>query len=176
MTLLMKWCFSRPYSRFSPSCSCSGMLWCVYWCGYQIFLAICIALTYKDIWFFPCVIGYPSLSEVDCATKSVVLVHILGQRVRFLPTLLRPHRLALISKTPVHRCCRVEARWYILMDLLSSQSLTWFGLSSNQTQSQVPSWWCFTYGVSPAYIFMSLVWPIFLPCSYSRLSHLIGVS
>ena len=48
-----------PYSRLSLSCSVSGMLDRVYWCGFQIFLAILIALKSKDICFLPCVIGYP---------------------------------------------------------------------------------------------------------------------
>jgi hypothetical protein len=41
------------------------------------------------------------------------------------------------------------------LNLLSSQSLIWVGLSSNQTRSEGQSWWCFYLWFSLEYLIIS---------------------
>ena len=124
------------------------MLWRVYWCDYQIFLAVFIALTYEDIWFLHCAIGYPIAKwSWLCYQVHLFWCTYLVKELGFTNA-LKATSSCLEKQDSCRPVFHAEARWYILMDLLSSQSLIWFGLSSNQTQSQGPSLmmfnlWCF---------------------------------
>ena len=54
-----------------PSCSCTRMLGCVYWCGYETFLAILLLWNPRTKVSFLAWLVIQSLSEVECAANSV---------------------------------------------------------------------------------------------------------
>ena len=100
MTYLMKWCSYTSLSTFPLSYSCSRTSGVRVDVAIRISLAILIALKSKDINVILIVVGNlitkPTLTVLP---SPFVQAHLVGQRVRFMPKLSRPHRFALKSKT-----------------------------------------------------------------------------